>query len=190
VRDYRSQLSYQPINYEQQALRDSRRSQPRICVAVRKRPLNKKERDRRDTEVVTVPSGRSVLVHELKRKVDQTPYLDNHTFRFDCAFDDTADNETVYRCTAQPLVYTLFAGGMATCFAYGQTGSGKTHTMGGDFEGEDSQSAEKGIYALAARDVFAMNQSAKYRSHSLRLFVSFFEIYAGKVCMVWLMRCS
>ncbi|CAG2172880.1 unnamed protein product [Oppiella nova] len=181
VRDYRSQLSYQPINYEQQALRDSRRSQPRICVAVRKRPLNKKERDRRDTEVVTVPSGRSVLVHELKRKVDQTPYLDNHTFRFDCAFDDTADNETVYRCTAQPLVYTLFAGGMATCFAYGQTGSGKTHTMGGDFEGEDSQSAEKGIYALAARDVFAMNQSAKYRSHSLRLFVSFFEIYAGKV---------
>ena len=31
------------------------------------------------------------------------------------------------RCTAQPLVHSIFEQGMATCFAYGQTGSGKTH---------------------------------------------------------------
>ena len=34
---------------------------------------------------------------------------------------------TLCRCTAQPLVYSIFEQGMATCFAYGQTGSGKTH---------------------------------------------------------------
>ena len=34
---------------------------------------------------------------------------------------------TQCRCAAQPLVYSIFEQGMATCFAYGQTGSGKTH---------------------------------------------------------------
>ena len=67
-------------------------------------------------------------------QVDLTKYLENQHFRFDYAFDDSCDNEKVYKYTAKPLVQTIFEGGMATCFAYGQTGSGKTHTMGGDFQ--------------------------------------------------------
>lgn len=67
-------------------------------------------------------------------QVDLTKYLENQHFRFDYAFDETCDNEKVYKYTAKPLVQTIFEGGMATCFAYGQTGSGKTHTMGGDFQ--------------------------------------------------------
>ncbi len=66
--------------------------------------------------------------------MDLTKYLENQHFRFDYAFDDSCDNEKVYKYTAKPLVQTIFEGGMATCFAYGQTGSGKTHTMGGDFQ--------------------------------------------------------
>lgn len=66
-------------------------------------------------------------------QVDLTKYLENQHFRFDFAFDENCNNEVVYRCTARPLVKTVFEGGMATCFAYGQTGSGKTHTMGGEF---------------------------------------------------------
>lgn len=62
-----------------------------------------------------------------------TKYLENQQFRFDFAFDENCNNEVVYRCSARPLVKTIFDGGMATCFAYGQTGSGKTHTMGGEF---------------------------------------------------------
>lgn len=65
--------------------------------------------------------------------MDLTKYLENQQFRFDFAFDENCNNEVVYRCTARPLVKTIFDGGMATCFAYGQTGSGKTHTMGGEF---------------------------------------------------------
>lgn len=67
-------------------------------------------------------------------QVDLTKYLENQNFRFDYAFDDSCDNEKVYKYSAKPLVQTIFEGGMATCFAYGQTGSGKTHTMGGDFQ--------------------------------------------------------
>ena len=41
-------------------------------------------------------------------------------FRFDYAFDETTDNEMVYKYTAKSLVQSIFEGGMATCFAYGQ----------------------------------------------------------------------
>lgn len=84
------------------------------------------------------------------------------------------------RYTAQPLVKTIFDGGFATCFAYGQTGSGKTHTMGGDFNGKD-QDCQKGIYAMAAADVFRLADSSKYRHLFPIISVSFFEIYSGKV---------
>ncbi|KPP65871.1 kinesin-like protein KIF2A-like, partial [Scleropages formosus] len=120
------------------------------------------------------------MVHEPKQKVDLTRYLENQTFRFDYAFDDSTTNEMVYRFTARPLVETIFERGMATCFAYGQTGSGKTHTMGGDFSGKN-QDCSKGIYALAARDVFLMLKKPNYKKLDLQVYATFFEIYSGKV---------
>jgi len=69
---------------------------------------------------------------------------------------------------------------MATCFAYGQTGSGKTHTMGGDFHGK-TQDCKKGIYAMAAKDVFRFLNSPNYSPLNLVVTASFFEIYSGKV---------
>lgn len=174
IREYRDQLTYKPITANDEAF------DHQICVAVRKRPLNKREIQRKDVDVVTVPSKDLTVVHEPKQKVDLTRYLDNHIFRFDYAFDESASNELVYRYTAKPLVHTVFEGGMATCFAYGQTGSGKTHTMGGDFNGK-TQDSTKGIYALVAGDVFKMLRSPKYRSENLLIYASFFEIYSGKV---------
>ena len=119
--------------------------------------------------------------------------------RFDYAFDETTDNELVYKYTAKSLVQSIFEGGMATCFAYGQvikkiyekkqyflsifflqTGSGKTHTMGGEFHGK-TQDSKNGIYALAARDVFKYLKSPKYKNNNLQVSCSFFEIYSGKV---------
>lgn len=78
---------------------------------------------------------------------------------------------------------------MATCFAYGQTGSGKTHTMGGDFHGK-TQDCKKGIYAMAAKDVFKLLKSQKYKSLSLAVSASFFEIYSGKVSNGNVRRCN
>ncbi|KAF5904128.1 kinesin-like protein KIF2C isoform X1, partial [Clarias magur] len=150
----------------------------RICVCVRKRPLNKKETAKKEIDVVTIPGNGVLLFHEPKQKVDLTKYLDNQPFHFDYSFDEDASNDLVYRFTARPLVKTIFEGGRATCFAYGQTGSGKTHTMGGDFSGK-AQNSSKGIYALAAQDVFSLLQQKRYAD--LSPFVTFFEIYNGKV---------
>ncbi|KAM3865637.1 kinesin-like protein KIF2C [Diretmus argenteus] len=152
----------------------------RICVCVRKRPLNKQEVTKKEIDVISIPGNGSLLVHEPKQKVDLTKYLDNQVFQFDYSFDETANNDMVYRFTAKPLVQAIFEGGMATCFAYGQTGSGKTHTMGGDFSGKH-QNSSKGIYAMAAQDVFAFLNHRRYASLDLCPYVSFFEIYNGKV---------
>lgn len=151
-----------------------------ICVCVRKRPLSKKELNKKEIDVIIVPSGDYCVVHEPKQKVDLTKYLENHKFWFDYAFDENANNELVYRYTAKPLVDTIFNQGMATCFAYGQTGSGKTHTMGGIFTGKQ-QDCTKGIYALSAQDVFKQNKSAKHKNKDLLISASYFEIYGSKV---------
>lgn len=130
IRDFRAGLDFRPLKANDPV------ADHRICVCVRKRPLSNKERNLKEIEVVTIPSKDQIVVHQPQQKVDLTKYLENQRFRFDYAFDDTSDNEMVYRFTAQPLVKTIFNQGFATCFAYGQTGSGKTHTMGGDFEGK------------------------------------------------------
>jgi len=151
-----------------------------ITVCIRKRPMSTKETKKKEVDVVTIPHRDVVTIHEPKLKVDLTKYLENQHFRFDYAFDETTDNELVYKYTAKSLVQSIFEGGMATCFAYWQTGSGKTHTMGGEFHGK-TQDSKNGIYALAARDVFKYLKSPKYKNNNLQVSCSFFEIYSGKV---------
>ncbi|XP_057381293.1 kinesin-like protein KIF2A isoform X3 [Daphnia carinata] len=175
IREFQATLEFRPIR-DTDGVEDHQ-----ITVCVRKRPLNKKELARKEVDVITVPSKDRIIVHEPKTKVDLTKYLENQHFRFDYAFDDTCDNEKVYKYSAKPLVQTIFEGGMATCFAYGQTGSGKTHTMGGDFQQGKTQDCSTGIYAKTARDVFKLLKSPKYRSQDLVVSASFFEIYSGKV---------
>ncbi|KAI6063956.1 Kinesin-like protein KIF2C [Aix galericulata] len=174
IKEFRASLDCQPISITDPI------EEHRICVCVRKRPLNKQEVLKKECDVITVPSKCVLLVHEPKQKVDLTKYLETQAFRFDFAFDELASNEMVYRFTARPLVQTIFEGGKATCFAYGQTGSGKTHTMGGDFLGR-AQNASKGIYAFASQDVFLLLNQPRYRSQDLEVYVTFFEIYNGKV---------
>ena len=52
--------------------------------------------------------------------------------------------------------------------------------MGGDFSTKGQQDCSKGIYALAARDVFKL-LNTKYKRDNLVVSASFFEIYSGKV---------
>lgn len=103
---------------------------PRIRVVVRKRPLNQKERTRKEEDIVLVSeTDKNVLVNEPKTKVDLTRYTEQHTFTFDDVLDEAVDNEGVYVRTVAPLVGAVLRRQKATCFAYGQTGSGKTYTM-------------------------------------------------------------
>uniref|UniRef100_A0A7R9YS33 Kinesin-like protein n=1 Tax=Chlamydomonas euryale TaxID=1486919 RepID=A0A7R9YS33_9CHLO len=140
---------------------------PKIRVVVRKRPLNKKEKDKGEDDIVDANMQRAyVVVNEVKVKVDLTKYIDRHQFNFDDALDDSVSNEDVYNVTVKPLVHTLFANGKASCFAYGQTGSGKTYTM-------------NPLPIRSAADIMQYLALPKYQH--LNLYVSCFEIYGNKV---------
>jgi len=174
IQDYKDELDMIPLQDGDPI------ANHKISVCIRKRPMSGKELKKKEVDVVTVPQRELITIHEPKSKVDLTKYLENQHFRFDYAFDESTDNEMVYKYTAKSLVQSIFEGGMATCFAYGQTGSGKTHTMGGEFHGK-TQDSKNGIYALAARDVFKYLKSPKYKNNNLVVSCSFFEIYSGKV---------
>ena len=55
------------------------------------------ELGKREPDVTTVPNKENVIIHEPKLKVDLTKYLENQSFRFDYAFDESSTNEMIYR---------------------------------------------------------------------------------------------
>ncbi|CAE6193673.1 unnamed protein product [Arabidopsis arenosa] len=139
----------------------------KIKVVVRKRPLNKKETAKKEDDIVTV-SNNSLTVHETKLKVDLTAYMERHEFCFDAVLDEHVSNDEVYRATIEPIIPTIFQRTKATCFAYGQTGSGKTFTM-------------KPLPIRAVQDLMRMLNQPVYRDQRLKLWLSYFEIYGGKL---------
>jgi len=147
----------------------------KICISVRKRPINDKEYSKKDHDSVTVVNP-SVYVHVPKYRVDGiNKYLDHSSFCFDYAFDEDVATKDVYMCTALPLVQNVIKGDgcRATVFAYGQTGSGKTHTM-------------SGIQGMVAADLFyLLSGKATVKSSCTRqntiVTVSFFEIYGVRI---------
>ncbi|PIN06435.1 Kinesin-like protein [Handroanthus impetiginosus] len=138
----------------------------KIKVVVRKRPLNKRELAKNEEDIIETYSN-SLVVHETKLKVDLTEYVEKHEFVFDAVLDEEVSNDEVYRETVEPIVPIIFQRTKATCFAYGQTGSGKTFTM-------------KPLPLKAVRDIMRLMHHT-YRNQGFQLFVSFFEIYGGKL---------
>uniref|UniRef100_A0A7N1A2T1 Kinesin-like protein n=1 Tax=Kalanchoe fedtschenkoi TaxID=63787 RepID=A0A7N1A2T1_KALFE len=140
----------------------------KIKVVVRKRPLNKKELSRKEDDIVTVNDGAYLTVHEPKLKVDLTAYVEKHEFCFDAVLDECVSNDEVYRATVEPIIPTIFQRTKATCFAYGQTGSGKTFTM-------------QPLPLRAVDDIVRLLHHPAYRNEGYKLWLSYFEIYGGKL---------
>jgi kinesin family protein 2/24 len=141
---------------------------PRIRVIVRKRPLNAKEEEKGEIDVIECNSALAALtVYEPKTKVDMTKYIETHQFRFDDVFDVDVGNDCLYAQSVRPLVATVFKSGRGTCFAYGQTGSGKTYTM-------------QPLPLRAAADIFRICESVE-EFRDISLYIACYEIYGGKV---------
>ncbi|KAM1155387.1 hypothetical protein ACFX13_026879 [Malus domestica] len=140
----------------------------KIKVVVRKRPLNKKEFAKKEEDIITIePHSNALTVHETKLKVDLTEYVERHEFVFDAVLNEDVSNDEVYFETVEPIVPLIFQRTKATCFAYGQTGSGKTYTM-------------QPLPLKASQDILRLMLET-YRTQGFQLFVSFFEIYGGKL---------
>jgi len=131
-----------------------------VTVAIRFRPLSKKERLRGDTSVWDVDDDNTVgLVSNGSFKPK---------YKYDQVFRGDAGNVEVYQGVAEEVVRKSMSGINGTIFAYGVTSSGKTHTMMGD-------SAEPGIVPQAVAQVFELIENMPSKEFLLRL--SMMEIY-------------
>ena len=141
----------------------------KIYVCVRKRPIFEKELQNGEIDCISAINPK-VCIYDCKLKIDgYTKYIDNNEFYFDNVFNDDEDTEILFDCAVRPSLDLLLKGGVITCFAYGQTGSGKTYTM-------------KGIQNSAIDTIFAeFGEMSRRTGKTFHFFVSFFEIYSGRL---------
>ncbi|KAK3041666.1 hypothetical protein RJ639_001476 [Escallonia herrerae] len=161
----------------------------KIKVVVRKRPLNKKEISKKEQDIVTIdPTTNSLTVHETKLKVDLTEYVEKNEFVFDAVMGEDVSNDKVSilrdcgahspnnLSTNKSNMFCVWANRQVLHFLNDLTnhlppeagdGSGKTYTM-------------QPLPLKASQDIFRLIHH-NYRNEGYQLFVSFFEIYGGKV---------
>jgi len=141
----------------------------KIYVCVRKRPIFNKEIQNGEIDCVSAINPK-VCIYDCKLKIDgYTKYIDTNDFYFDNVFNENEDTNLLFECSVKPSLDILLKGGVVTCFAYGQTGSGKTFTM-------------KGIQDAAIYNIFEnFSEIKKILKKNFKFFISFFEIYSGRL---------
>ena len=141
----------------------------KIYVCVRKRPIFNKEIQNGEIDCVSAINPK-VCIYDCKLKIDgYTKYIDTNDFYFDNVFNEHEDTNLLFECSVKPSLDILLKGGVVTCFAYGQTGSGKTFTM-------------KGIQDAAIYNIFDnFAEIKKILKKNFKFFISFFEIYSGRL---------
>ena len=150
----------------------------KIKVVVRKRPANHREFTNNDIDIITTENKNTIIVKELKNKVDLTKYIEEHKFTFDRVYADESTNQQIYNEMLKPMITAAFNKTKITCFAYGQTGSGKTYTMLGNNNNNNLKKIP-GLFLLSCIDLFSFLQKKEYEN--LELYVSFYEIYCNKL---------
>ena len=141
----------------------------KIYVCVRKRPIFEKEIQNGEIDCISAINPK-ICIYDCKLKIDgYTKYIDTNDFFFDNVFNENENTELLFNYSVKPSLNILLKGGVVTCFAYGQTGSGKTFTM-------------KGIQDLAIYTIFEdFNELKKHLKKNFKFFISFFEIYSGRL---------
>ena len=143
----------------------------KIYVCVRKRPIFEKEIQNGEIDCISAINPK-VCIYDCRLKIDgYTKYIDTNDFYFDNVFNENENTDLLFDCSVKPSLDILLKGGVVTCFAYGQTGSGKTFTMKGI-----EQSAIETIF-----EDFENLRKEKKMKKNFKYFISFFEIYSGRL---------
>ncbi|KAJ8342237.1 hypothetical protein SKAU_G00321650 [Synaphobranchus kaupii] len=102
---------------------NGRQKESNVMVAVRVRPLNEAEKEKREQSVVFCPDKHNLQVSQVGR---------DRLFSFDTVLGPNNSQEDVFEaCQVKRLVAMATQGYSCTVFAFGQTGSGKTYTITG-----------------------------------------------------------
>ncbi|XP_061646695.1 uncharacterized protein kif16bb isoform X2 [Phyllopteryx taeniolatus] len=149
-----------------------------VRVAVRVRPLNKRE-EQLSSKVVTRLEGNTMYLYKPSSvRVDDK---NAKIFTYDFSYDSTdrgssiASQEKIFDDLGIDVLKAAFEGFNACVFAYGQTGSGKSYTMMGHAE-------ERGLIPRICEGLCSkISERSTSSAVSFRTEVSFMEIYNERV---------
>ena len=145
-----------------------------IKVAVRCRPMNKREKELKCKTVVNVdPPNRQIFL--LKQETNT-----NKPFTFDFTYAEDVRQAEVYQDIGYPLVESVIEGYNGTVFAYGQTGCGKTFSM----EGVPSDPELRGIIPNSFEHIFdkiASSDSSDKSGTKYLVRAGYIEIYNEQI---------
>ncbi|KAM7070682.1 kinesin-like protein KIF13A isoform 1-T1 [Acridotheres tristis] len=156
-------------------------SDTKVKVAVRVRPMNKRELDL-NTKCIVEMEGNQTVLHPPPSNAKQGERKPPKVFAFDHCFwsmDESnttkyAGQEVVFKCLGEGILEKAFQGYNACIFAYGQTGSGKSFSMMGNAE-------QLGLIPRLCCALFQRISVEENESHTFKVEVSYMEIYNEKV---------
>lgn len=152
-----------------------------VKVAVRVRPMNRREKELNTKCVVEMMKNQTIL-HPSGTNLSKDSRSQSKVFAYDYCFwsmDETdtenfAGQEVVFQCLGESLLNNAFLGYNACIFAYGQTGSGKSYTMMGSGD-------QPGLIPRLCSALFERTQKEQREGESFTVEVSYMEIYNEKV---------
>ncbi|KAL0985463.1 hypothetical protein UPYG_G00157200 [Umbra pygmaea] len=157
-------------------------SDTKVKVAVRVRPMNRRETELHTKCVVDMEDNQTVLHPPPSNTKGENSRRQSKVFAFDHCFwsmDESnvskyAGQEVVFKCLGEGILENAFQGYNACIFAYGQTGSGKSFSMMGNEK-------SPGLIPRLCCSLFERISSEESQAHSFKVEVSFMEIYNEKV---------
>ncbi|XP_070822275.1 kinesin-like protein KIF13A isoform X5 [Chaetodon trifascialis] len=157
-------------------------SDTKVKVAVRVRPMNRREIELNTKCVVDMEDNQTVLHPPPSNAKGENSRKQPKVFAFDHCFwsmDESnapkyAGQEVVFKCLGEGILENAFQGYNACIFAYGQTGSGKSFSMMGNGE-------QPGLIPRLCCSLFERVHTEGNEAHTFKVEVSYMEIYNEKV---------
>ncbi|KAL1287365.1 KIF16B [Ovibos moschatus] len=155
-----------------------------VKVAVRVRPMNRREKDLEAKFIIQMEKSKTTITNlkipeggtgDSGRERTKTFTYDFSFYSADTESPDYVSQEMVFKTLGTDVVKSAFEGYNACVFAYGQTGSGKSYTMMGD-------SDDSGLIPRICEGLFSqINETTRWDEASFRTEVSYLEIYNERV---------
>ncbi|XP_048457335.1 kinesin-like protein KIF13B [Rhincodon typus] len=157
-------------------------SESNVKVAVRIRPLNRREIDLNTKCIIDVEGNQTILSPANANLSKGDARSQPKVFAYDHCFwsmdesikEKYAGQDIVFKCLGESLLQNAFQGYNACIFAYGQTGSGKSYTMMGSKD-------KPGLIPRLCSKLFERALQEANEEQSFTVEVSYMEIYNEKV---------
>lgn len=155
-----------------------------VKVAVRVRPLNRREKDLEAKFIIQMEKSKTTITNlkipeggsgDSGRERTKTFTYDFSFYSADTKSPDYVSQEMVFKTLGTDVVKSAFEGYNACVFAYGQTGSGKSYTMMGN-------AGDSGLIPRICEGLFSrISETTRWDEASFRTEVSYLEIYNERV---------